>query len=250
MSKKILAIIPARSGSKGIPNKNIKLFNKKPLIAHTIRQALQAKIFDRIIVDTDSEKIAKIAREYGAEVPFLRPKNLAQDNSIIVDSILHVLKKLKQSEGYSPYYVTILQTISPLREIEDIYQCLKVIKTNNTDAVLTVCPTHPLLYYLTARGQLLLVNKPKSKKFVKKNNLVGFQRQAFRPAYKLNGCFVYIIKYDTLIKERTVFPQKTKAVVVDAWRSIDIDKPEDFVLAELIHKNKDKIVSKISKLTP
>src|SRR3989344_95134 len=113
---KNLAIIPARLGSRGIPKKNIRLFFGKPLIVYTIKQAQEAGIFDRIIVDTESEEIAKIAKECGVEIPYLRPKELAQDNSSIVDSVLILMKKL-QKDGYEPDIISLLQTTSPLREI-------------------------------------------------------------------------------------------------------------------------------------
>ena len=96
--KSALAIIPARAGSKRIPNKNIKKFSGKPLIVHTIEHALAASYIDRVIVDTDSEEIAKIARENGAEVPFLRPAELAQDGSQVVDNIIYTLNKLKEDD--------------------------------------------------------------------------------------------------------------------------------------------------------
>ena len=110
----VLCIIPARAGSKRIPGKNTKLFFGKPLIAHTIEQARKTAFITRVIVDTDSPHIAKIALKYGAEVPFLRPAELAKDTSKVVDSILCLLAKLKADEGYVPEYLVILQTTSPL----------------------------------------------------------------------------------------------------------------------------------------
>lgn len=246
---KILIIIPARGGSKGIKNKNIRNFAGKPLIAHAVLQAKKLKGANfRILVSTEDKNIANIAKKYGAEVPFFRPQNLARDTSLVVDAVLYTLYKLNRDEGYRPNYIMLLQTTSPLRELGDIYACLdRIITDNNTDAVITVCPTHSLLYHLTSRRKLQLVNKTSNKKFSHKGTIKGFQRQVFPPAYKLNGCFVYIIKYKTLLEEKTFQPEQTRAIVVDAWRSIDLDTPEDFVTAELIYKHKRTIKNKLDE---
>ena len=135
----VLAIIPARAGSKRIPNKNIRPFFGKPLIAHTIEQAKKISWIDRVVVDTDSEKIAALARGAGAEAPFLRPKHLAGDKAQVVESILHCLARLKKEQGYDPAYIIILQTTSPLREIHDIDACWAMIRKTNATTVLTIC---------------------------------------------------------------------------------------------------------------
>ena len=109
-----LAIIPARGGSKRIPNKNIRNFCDKPLIAYTIEQALATPFITRVIVDTDSKEIAKIAKTYGAEVPFIRPSHFATDKASINDALRHLLSSLKKEEGYEPDYIVLLQTTSPL----------------------------------------------------------------------------------------------------------------------------------------
>lgn len=235
----VLVIIPARSGSKRIPNKNIRKFLGKPLIAYTIKQALSLKFAERVIVDTDSPKIAKIAKQYGAEVPWLRPAYLARDNSQVIYSILNVLKRLKKEENYIPTYVMILQTTSPLREIKDIEACWKMIKTTNATAVLTICSTSPKLYHLDQYHNIKLVN--------------GSEEQitntgAQKPGYVLNGTFVDIVKTTSLLREKIINTKKTKAVVCPKWRSVDLDAPEDWVLAELLYKNKKTIASRIKKM--
>jgi len=237
--KKVLIIIPARAGSKRIPNKNIRKFLGKPLIAYTIEQALACSFVDRVVVDTDSSKIAKIAKRYGAEVPFLRPKYLAQDNSLAVDSILYLLKKLKKEEKYIPSHVMILQTTSPLREIQDIEACWKLMKSTKATTVLTVCSTHPRLYYLKKNNDIILVNGSEKQ---------STNMQAWKPGYILNGCFVYIVKTKSLLEEKLVITKKTKAVVCPKWRSVDLDTPEEWVLAELLYKNKKDIERRIKKI--
>ena len=238
-NKSVLAIIPARAGSKRIPNKNIKEFSGKPLIIHTIEHALAASYIDRVIVDTDSEEIIKIARENGAEAPFLRPAELAQDASQVIDNIIHLLNKLKKDDGYDPSHVFILQTTSPLREIEDIDKCWDLMHHSNATTVLTVCSTHPRLYHLTEANDIVLVNGPE----VASTNI-----QDWPPGYILNGCFVYIIETKALLKEGQVITEKTKAVVCDKWRSVDLDTPEDWELAELLYQNKDILTNRIKNL--
>jgi len=237
--KLVLAIIPARSGSKRIPNKNIKDFSNKPLIVHTIEHALAASYIDRVIVDTDSEEIAKIARENGAEVPFLRPAKLAQDASLVIENIIHTLNELKEDDGYDPTHVFILQTTSPLREVEDIDKCWDLMQHSNATTVLTVCSTHPRLYHLIKDNDIVLVNGTEADS----TNI-----QDWPPGYILNGCFVYIIETKALLKERRVITEKTKAVVCDKWRSVDLDTPEEWVLAELLYQNKKVLTNRIKNL--
>ena len=237
-NKSVLAIIPARAGSKRIPNKNIKEFSGKPLIVHTIEHALAASCIDRVIVDTDSEEIAKIVRENGAEVPFLRPEKLAQDASLIIDNIIHTLNKLKEDESYNPTHVIILQTTSPLREGQDIDKCWDLIQRSNATTVLTVCSTHPRLYHLAENNDIVLINGTEAGS----TNI-----QDWPPGYILNGCFVYIIETKALVKERRVITKKTKAIICDKWRSVDLDMPEDWELAELLYKNKEMLTNRIKK---
>ena len=236
---KILYWIPARGGSTRIPNKNIKNFLGKPLIAYAVEQALVCQIKGLVIVDTDSEKIAAVAKRYGAEAPWLRPAHLATDHSQGIDSLIYLLDRLKKQENYEPDYVIILQTTSPLREIEDIAACWKMMQETKADTVLTVCPTHPRLYHLSKSNDIILVNGSEAD---------STNTQAWPPAYILNGCFVYIVKTKALLKEKRVITKNTKAVICPKWRSIDLDNPEDWVMAELVYKNRKKLEQKIKKL--
>jgi len=240
MSKqKILAIIPARAGSKRILGKNIKNFLGRPLIAYTIKQAFACNFIDRVIVDTDSEEIAKVAKKYKAEVPWLRPDKLAKDSSLLIDSILYSLNRFKKEQKYQPDYVIILQTTSPLREVQDIKDCWQEARIGDATTALTVCSTHPKLYNLDKNNFLKLVNGSEKKS----NNT-----QTWQSGYILNGCFVYIIKTSALLKEKIIITKKTKAVVFPKWRSIDLDTPEEWAMAEVLYKNKQKIVKRIKQL--
>jgi len=227
---KILAYIPARSGSKRILGKNVKKFAGKPLIAYTIEQAFSCPIVDRVIVDTDSEKIAKIARRYGAEVPFLRPTKLAQDNSKTIDAILYTLDRLEKEQKYVPTHLLILQATSPLRKSQDILDCWKLMKSTDASTVLTVCPTHPVLFHMTTEQDIILVNGREGMAFI------------------TNGCFVYIVDVSTMRKEKKIITKKTKAIVCPKWRSIDIDTPEEWVMAEILYKNRAKIEKRIKNI--
>ncbi len=229
MKEKILAIIPARAGSKRIPGKNFKSFLGKPLVAYTIEQAKQCKLIDRVIVDTDSPEIAAIAKECGAEVPFLRPPELAGDTAKVIDAIFHLLKRLKEEEQYEPTHVMILQTTSPLREIQDIEDCSDLMRRTDATTVLTVCPTHPRLYYMDENKNIILANGSEQQ---------STNMQAWRSAYILNGCFVYIVKTDALLQEKVIITKNTKAVVCEKWRSVDLDEPEDWALAELLYQHR------------
>lgn len=234
--KKKLAIIPARSGSKRIPNKNIRDFCGKPLIAYAIEQAKAVSFTDRIIVDTDSPEIAQIAKTYGAEVPFLRPPRLATHAAGIDGALLHFLSRLKKEAAYEPEYVLLLQTTSPLRELRDIEACWKLIQKTKADTVLTVAPTHPRLYYMDKKRNLILANK------------VSFSStnvQDWPAGYRLNGCFAYIFNAAAFLKQKTVIMKNTKAVICDKWRSIDLDTPEDWVLAEHLFRHKKKIAKQM-----
>ena len=236
---KVLVIIPARSKSKRIANKNIKKFLGKPLIAYAIQQARALSFADRVIVDTDSKKVASIAKKYGAEVPFLRPKRLARDASVLADSLRHMLQRLRKEESYIPTHILILQTTSPLRELGDVTKCWRMMQTTNATTVLTVCPTHPKLYHLNGKSDLTLVNGSEA---------VSNNTQEWEPGYMLNGCFAYIVKVPALLKEKRIITKKTKAVVCDKWRSIDLDTPEDWAVAELLYRRKKFIKARIKRV--
>jgi CMP-N-acetylneuraminic acid synthetase len=233
----VLVIIPARGGSKRIRNKNIRLFAGKPLVVHAIEQAKQLDFVGRIIVDTDSKEIATVAKQSGAEVPFLRPQRLAQDKSQMIGSLTHLLKTLKEKDGYSPDYILLLQPTSPLREVSDIGAAWRLMKESDATSVVCVCPTHPQLYYLEG-DKLALVNKPKK---------YSSNTQAWRDAYILNGSFVYIVDTVALLREKRILTKNTRAVICPKWRSVDLDTPEEWVLAEYLYKNRAKIARDISR---
>ncbi len=235
MKYKVLALIPARAGSKRIPNKNIKKFLGKPLIAYTIEQARSIKFIDRTIVDTDSKKIAKIAHEHKAEIPFLRPPRLAGDTAKITDVIIHLLQRLRAEEKYIPTHVMILQTTSPLRQSEDIEACWNLMKSTDATTTTTVCPTLPLLHNITKNKNITLANRTKGE---------SSNTQSWPPGFMLNGN-VFIIKTENLLKEKTILTKNTKATICSKWSSIDIDVPEEWIVAEIVYKYKGYIKRRV-----
>ncbi|OGH69523.1 MAG: hypothetical protein A3C90_00185 [Candidatus Magasanikbacteria bacterium RIFCSPHIGHO2_02_FULL_51_14] len=235
---KIVAYIPARSGSKRIPGKNIKNFLGKPLIAYAIEQMLAVPFVDRVLVDTNSEEIAGIAKKYGADVPFLRPDELAQDGSNVIDSIFYTLDKLQHDEGYIPTHLCIPQATSPLREMEDIDACWRMMRETDATTVITVARTHPKLYHLSPEGYTLLVNGLESYS----NNT-----QTWPKAYIPNGAF-YIVRMDALKAERIIITKKTRAVICPQWRSPDLDTPEDWAMAEILYEHKEEMKRKLALL--
>jgi len=234
-----LAFIPVREGSKRIPKKNLRKFCGKTLLAYPIEDAIESPHITRIIVSTESEKLAKHARAFGAQVPFLRPKKFASDTSDVKHSLRYTLEKLKKDEGYVPDRVVILQTTSPLRVPQDIEDCIKLMDKTNATTVLTIAPTHPKLYRLDAHNNIKLINGTEQK---------TSRTQAWPKAYLLNGCAVYVVDTQSFLKQDRIITKKTKAIVMPKWRSVDLDEPEDWAIAELLCTHRNALDKNIKSL--
>lgn len=224
---RVLAIVPARGGSKSIPGKNLAPLDGKPLIAHTIDVARSVPEIDRVVVSTDSPEIAAAAGRYGAEAPFLRPAELAGDETPGIDPLIHAAQWLAENEGYCPDYVLCLQPTSPLRSAEDIGKALRVAVERDAEAVVSVVPVqhHP---YWTRRIEpdgRLIDFFPDAPEVVRRQDLPA--------AYALNGA-IYLIRFDVLMQRRTWQTQRTYAVIMPPERSVDIDTPLDLDLAALL----------------
>ncbi len=230
----ILAIIPARGGSKGIKNKNIRDFGGKPLIAHTIDHAKQSKQITKIVVSTESQEIAEVAKQHGAEVPFLRPKEMAEDKSPIMDALVHMIENLDQR----PDYIVLLQPTSPFRLPSDIDAALDLMFEREADAVVSVCQTEQLLFTKDERSRLSLIS---SNEFLKSSN-----RQELETTYKLDGCMIYGIKTDVLLEKKTFLVDGVVGYEIPRWRAIDLDEPEDFVVGEELFAKLNTISNKIN----
>lgn len=237
---KILALIPARGGSKGVTKKNIRTFNGKPLIASSIGCAKLSKNVDRVMVSTEDEEIASISKEYGAEVPFLRPTELSGDTSQVMDAILYHLDMLKTTENYVPTHLLLLQTTSPLRRPEDIDRAVELLESHNADSLVSVCRTENILFVKDADDRLSILNED----LLKNSN-----RQELPKYYKLDGCMIYLIKTDVLKKEKSFFAGKLIGYEIERWRAVDLDEPQDFVIGEILHEKRDEIVRKINNFS-
>ena len=229
-NKRILAIVPARGGSKGLPRKNIKPLAKKPLIAWTINEARKSKYIDRLIVSTDDKEIAEISRKYGAEVPFLRPRELAADNSKSIDVILHALEWLENKRVEIYDLVILLQPTSPLRISKDINNALKLLfSKKEARVIVSVCKAEQPSHWtgtLPANGCM---------KDFSKDGIRNMSRQELPTFYRLNGA-IYLAYRDYLKEQKSFFGNKTFAYVMPVERSVDIDNEMDFKLAEILKK--------------
>jgi CMP-N-acetylneuraminic acid synthetase len=224
MKPKIVAIIPARGGSRGIPSKNIKRLFGEPLIAWTIKQAKKSGYLDEIIVSTEDEEIAEISRKYGAEI-IKRPEELAKDESPTIDAVFHVLEILR-TENYNSNIVVLLQPTSPLRTAKDIDNAIELFLNSNYESVVSVCEIeHPPYWSFKIKGEYL---EP-----LFGNEYLKMRRQDLHKTYMPNGA-IYISTPQILYKYRSFYCEKTIPYIMPAERSIDIDTEIDFMLAELL----------------
>ncbi len=228
----ILALILARGGSKGIPGKNIKELAGKPLIAWTIEEAKRSKHISRIIVSTDSEEIASIAREWGAETPFMRPAELADDHSPDIDAFEHALVWLKENEECVPDLIAHLRVNSPLRTAEDIDRGIELMLENmDADSVraVTKAPLHPLKTYRLEGNEL----KPfVPQEFHGINEPYNLPWQSLPRAYTTGG-YLTILKSSTILEKRSMSGERFLGYEVDPGNVVDIDTPEQFELARM-----------------
>lgn len=229
--KKIVCIIPARGGSKGLKKKNVKLLGGKPLIAWTIDEAGKSKFIDRIIVSTEDKEIANISKEHNAEV-IVRPDELAQDTSLTIDVVFHVIDKLKEND-YIPDYILLLQCTSPLRTVIHIDEAIQKFLDNrdHCDSLISVSKVeHPPWWYkkIDSDGRLIDFIEYDKAKFVR--------RQDFPEVYDENGA-IFIAKKDILYKYRDFETDRTIPYMMDTNSSLDIDTEIDFLLVEHILKS-------------
>lgn len=231
--KKVIAIIPARGGSKGLPGKNIRFFCGKPLIAWSIEAGLASLYIDEVMVTTDSEEIANIAHEFGASVPFIRPAELANDTASSIAVIRHVLEYYEKSMQEYFDYTVLLEPTSPLRETVDIDNAIeKLLNNSEARAIVGICKT-------LAQNPAFLVKK-KIDDF-----LVGYEdcdmkilrRQEISDVYYFEGS-VYVSETSTLLEKSTFYHDTTMGYEFPKWKSIEIDDLDDFIMAEALMNHK------------
>lgn len=229
---KNIAIIPARSGTKGLPDKNIRLLNEKPLIAYSIEAALESGCFEEIMLSTDSEKYAEIGRSYGAKVPFLRSQKTASDSASSWDTVEEVLDGyLDQGREFETF--CLLQPTSPLRTAEDIREAYLVYEQKASFAVVSVCEAeHSPLWCGTLPDNQEFIH------FVNENSQK--RRQDSGKFYRINGA-LYIVSTRRFATDRFLYREGSFAYIMPQERSVDIDTEVDFKLAELMVREKNNL---------
>lgn len=230
---KILAIIPARAGSKGVKNKNIIDLCGKPLIQYTIDEVKKVSGIDRILVSTESAKIKEVADKFGEFVPFLRPQEFAEDKSRTIDVIKHAVQKLKKDYNESYDYICLLQPTSPLRIAEDIENCIQIITTQKEGSVVSLVKIdepHPHKMKVIKYNQIqpLLSNTDSS-----------VPRQELPPVYELNGA-VYLCETKALLRDENFFSKPSTPYIMPEDRSVNINNHFDLFLAKYLIENKDQ----------
>lgn len=223
-----IALIPARGGSKGISRKNIKLFNSKPLIYWSIQTALNSNCIDRVIVSTDDEEIAEIARSFSAEVPFLRPKELATDASPSIDTVIHALENIPHIKD-----ILLMQPTSPLRETKHIEEIFNLRSELNSDSAVSVSQSKKhvdLFFRINAKKQIC----PNNREFK------VLPRQKYDDLYTLNGS-LYLSTKEAILSNKSFFSNSTIGYEMSEEYSLDIDSQIDWDIAEYImRKYQDK----------
>lgn len=229
MPDRILAVIPARGGSKGVPRKNIRAVGGKPLIGYTIETALAARhLFHRVIVSTDDEEIADVARQCGAEVPFVRPAVLAGDQTPMLPVLQHAVRFVEAQDALVLDWVCLLQPSAPLRSVADIEEAVRLGQAGGCDSVISVVQVlavHPVLMKRIEEGYLepyCLEEKE------------GTRRQDYDPpAYMRNGA-IYLTRRAVLMERDSIWGRKIRPYVMPEERSASVDSELDMKLVELL----------------
>ena len=238
-TEKIIALIPARAGSKSIPLKNIKLFCGKPLIVHSIEAALACPLINRTIVSTDSKEIAEIAKNAGAEVPFLRPEKFAQDDTPDLPVFIHCLEWLKEHEGFEPDILVHLRPTSPLRTVSMIEKAIQLlIDEPEADAIRAVCEPsqNPFKMWEIMEDGFI---SPLAKTNIEEQ--YNQPRQRLPIVYWQNG-YIHVTRRKTIVEKNSMTGDKIKPLIVDNSDIIDIDNELTFEFAEVMYRRKNKLV--------
>ena len=237
--KKFLGVITARGGSKGIPGKNIKPLLGKPLIVYTIEAAQKSGVLDRLILSTDDPKIAEVAKQYGCEVPFMRPQELATDTASHLEVMRHAVQWLKDKEGYYPEYTAILQPTSPMRQHYHLREAVNLILKTGADSILSVAklPEEFSQYkamMLDKEGYLrLTTGEPIYKRVARRQEVV--------PNYYSAG-IIYLFRTDLLFDTQNpnFYGNKVVPYIVEEKYAVDINTPADWQRAETIMRNENQ----------
>lgn len=226
---RVLAVIPARGGSKGVPRKNIREVDGKPLIAYTIETALQARhLFHRIIVSTDDIEIADTARRFGAEVPFMRPPELATDTARTIPVLQHAVRFVEEQDGVEMDWLCLLQPTEPFRTVADLEAALQMAARGGCDSVISVVQVfavHPILMKRIENDTLLpyCIEEPE-----------GTRRQDYSPAAYMRNGAMYLTRRDVLVNQGSIWGRVIRPYVMPPERSVSVDNELDLKLVELL----------------
>ena len=227
----ILALIPARGGSKGVPRKNIKELCGKPLIAYAIETALGSSFIDRVVVSTDDQEIAEVARRYGAEVPFQRPPELATDASPELLTWQHAIRTLNEEKGTSPIEVFVcVPPTAPLRTVADVDSCISALLEDEADLVITVRESERNPYF-----NMVILDEQGGARLVIPPDKTVFHRQDAPPVYDITTV-AYAARPEYILNASSILEGNIRAVVVPAERALDIDTETDFMFADFMLK--------------
>lgn len=231
MKHKILAIIPARGGSKGVKRKNLRILGNKSLINWSIEEVKKSKLVNKIVVSTEDDEIAKVSENAGVCI-IKRPMELALDDSPTIDAIIYTLDKLKK-QNYIPEYVMLLQCTTPFRKSTDIDNAIKLLIENEkkADSLISVSLEESIPYWLKTIDNDGFLND-----FIKYDKKKFARRQDFKKVYRLNGA-IYISKIDKIYENRSFESRRTISYIMDKQSSIDIDTENDLRYAEFILNN-------------
>lgn len=228
---KVLGVVTARAGSKGLPGKNLRPLGSKPLLAYTIEAARQSGVLDRVILSTEDQQIADVGREYGCDVPFIRPRDLAQDDTPHLPVIQHAVKWMAERAGYRPDAVMILQPTSPLRQPEDIRAAVDLLAGSNADSVLSVSEVpahaHPMRVLRiddTGAAVLFVTGAPVRHRINRRQDLPA--------AWVMNGAIYLCRSHVLTAREPSLYGDRVLVYRMPADRGLSIDDVQDWGAAE------------------
>ncbi len=218
----VVVIIPARGGSKRFPGKNLALLQGKPLLTWSIEAAKKSSLVDRVIVSTDDDEIARVAKEHGADVPFIRPAELARDDSPVIDTMVYTVEKLEKDEGYKADYVILLQAASPLIDTKQIDTAVSLAIDKKADSVVAVSEVDTL-------------NHPYNIREIKEDGTIVFWQDELhyqnvenkqKPKF-YKAANLWLSSFETLTSEKKMEGKRNYPLVIDQFYSMDVDYPED-----------------------
>lgn len=233
---RVLGVIPARGGSKGVPRKNVRTLLGKPMIAYTIEAALAAHPpLSRLLVSTDNDEIADISRQYGADVPFMRPAELATDKARSLPVIQHAVRFVETQEGRPYEWVLLLQPTTPLREAQDIQSAIALAALSQYDSIISVVQVyehHPSLMKRIEDGLLLPFCVEEKE---------GTRRQDYSPAAYMRNGAIYLTRRDVLMERDTIWGERICPYVMPRERSVNIDDELDLIVADRLLRQKQNV---------